>query len=294
MELNIKKVIRNFLFLFITLVCSITVNAQNAPSYTKKTFAVNIEDSVLLKKLELSSNEKATFVIENIEIWDVDDNNTTHVKFTNKVKVCFVEQKGKLHSGKVNVYVFMNPEMRPIKVWEQSYEKGVLNGQWSIFNLKGTLVRFETYKNNVLLGVSRNYGIDGIRILSEKETSIGIRVIEKEFYENGKIKQIRPYKDNKLEGEGTRYYENGVTMENVSFKKGEFHGVYSYYYPNGQKWIEIKYKNGTPWTVMGNYLSSGEKRNSGTLKNGTGTLIYYNENGEINEIHEYRKGIRMN
>tara|TARA_R110000796_G_scaffold63858_1_gene147658 strand:+ start:6216 stop:7322 length:1107 start_codon:yes stop_codon:yes gene_type:complete len=70
-----------------------------------------------------------------------------------------------------------------------------------------------------------------------------------------------------------------------------FNGRYVFYYSNGNIWSERLYKNGFPWTVISNYDPKGNTQEMGTLKNGNGTLMIYNEKGDVISEDSYINGL---
>jgi antitoxin component YwqK of YwqJK toxin-antitoxin module len=116
--------------------------------------------------------------------------------------------------------------------------------------------------------------------------------VQRDFYDNGKVKSEVPIENDLLNGVGKKYYENGNPQEVVGFKNGEFDGSNKYYYPNGQLWNEIIFKEGKYWKVVSNFTEAGKSRNPGTLSNGNGTVIYYNEDGTIRETIKYVNGVK--
>ncbi len=281
---------KNYLLLLATLLCQLTMAQQ--PNYTPKTYLSDGEPDILAKELSIENGQSTRFFSASVEILDVDDDRTTHVKTKANLLLCQVgDFSTSTKEGKYDTYAFLESGPRPFKIWEQSFVDDELDGTWKVFNVEGTLVSVSTYEQNKLV-MSRNYQTDG-KTTSNEITYAGNKVVEKEYGANGRLTQERPYENGKLNGTGFRYYPDGTVMEKVEFTDGEFNGIYAYYHPNGQAWVEITYKKGMPWEALGNYLASGAKRDGGTLKKGTGTLIYYHENGKVNEVHEYKDGRRV-
>ncbi|WP_422356511.1 toxin-antitoxin system YwqK family antitoxin [Roseivirga pacifica] len=283
---------RTFLLLLLVIFCDHYANSQQ-PDYSPKSFLNNGDTVELANKIRLAQNQSVRFISARTEVMDIDDNKTTHVKAELDLLLCIVgDFSKKLKNGKYQTFVFLQPQKMPVRIWEQDYVNDTLSGNWKTYNIEGKLVSEEMYEDNNLQGISRFYQIDGKTPMSEIEYSTN-KIIEREYSDSGVLLQERPYVNGKLNGTGTRYYEDGTLMEEVDFTNSEFNGHYKYFYPNGKIWIETIYKNGNPWTVIGNYLPTGKERDAGTLKNGNGTLIYYSESGDVNEVHEYKGGIRI-
>jgi antitoxin component YwqK of YwqJK toxin-antitoxin module len=92
-----------------------------------------------------------------------------------------------------------------------------------------------------------------------------------EYYEDGqKYFEVTPtdgpyYQDGKKVGTWTIWHPNGIKSEVTTWKHGKRHGLYTSWYENGQKKEEKTYKDGK--------------------KEGVGTIWY--ENGQIQEEVEF-------
>jgi|SRR5580693_2521284 antitoxin component YwqK of YwqJK toxin-antitoxin module len=117
--------------------------------------------------------------------------------------LCFEGQlKDNKKEGVFNIYLIDSSDhSKRYRIWEQMYSDGKLNGQWRTYTLRGTLVNFQTFKNDSLNGITRNFWIDGKKIMDETEYFNGHNVyILKPFYDNGKVKTEIPYADGKING----------------------------------------------------------------------------------------------
>ncbi len=88
-----------------------------------------------------------------------------------------------------------------------------------------------------------------------------IKVREKDFYDNGKVKMEGEFVDGKRSGKWKAYYDNGKIWSEGEFLNGERTGLAKIYYPNGKLDTEGEYTNGKQ----------------------TGTWKYYNEQGTLQE-----------
>ena len=90
-------------------------------------------------------------------------------------------------------------------------------------------------------------------------------ILDEAFYDNGKIKHQRFYKDGIADGKWKHYYENG----NI--------------------WIEANYKNGIKVGLWTTYYQNGKESTKGGYNNNerSGKWIFYNEDGTVYEIKEY-------
>jgi antitoxin component YwqK of YwqJK toxin-antitoxin module len=261
-----------------------------------------------------------TYAVTDATLWDVDNNNATHVRWNYKV---LITMEGPFKNGKRDgVFVYsvvdsLNPA-KTYPIYEQTFQNDQLNGVWKTYNLQGTLVAVQTFENNIQKGLSTTYWIDGKRIIDEKEILAGEgnyiqRIYNKQglltetvtvenkkpnglrttYFPNGKPQRQVTLVDGIPNGPAKTFYESGVVAEEVNLEQGEFNGIRRYFYPNGKLWIEELYKKGKHWTVIANYDATGKKRNPGTLKDGNGTLILYNEDGTVRETVTYSNGVEQ-
>ena len=267
------------------------------PPYTKKYF-VSYHDTSLFKSIVPKDNGFVrTYIISSPTIWDTDDNITTHVK--GPVQTALICIEGRFENGKRNglfTYYLIDSfdHSKKYKLYEQDFVNDKLTGQWKHFNLKGTVIRYQSYRNDSLKGISRDYWIDGKTIMDEREYFNGSnKFIGRKYSKTGILIQEMTIEDGVLNGPGKKYYEDGKLQEEVYFKSGEFERSWKYYHPNGQLWIEQEYKDGLLWNIIANYDEKGNKRNAGTLKNGNGTIIFYNSDGTVRETITYKNGIEQ-
>lgn len=106
--------------------------------------------------------------------------------------------------------------------------------------------------------VEENYPNDKPKIVGFYETndSKEVKVQEKEFYENGKVKMEGELEDGKRTGVWKAYYEDGTLWSEGKFVAGERNGYGLNYYPNGKLRMEGDYKNDKQ---TGNWKSYNEQ-----------------------------------
>jgi antitoxin component YwqK of YwqJK toxin-antitoxin module len=289
----INKSIFSFLFL---VSISLAVSAQQ-PKYTFKHFVSSEDPKEFVSIVPKKDGLVRTYLLISTEIWDVDDDNTTFIKGGEKALVCIEGQyKNGQNDGVFSAYIMDSIDHKKrYKIWEQIYSKGQLNGEWKTFSLNGNLVQFQTYKNDSLNGVSRNYWIDGKSIMEERIYFNGkSKYIQKEYSQSGKVVEETTFVNEIPNGPAKKYYPSGILKDEVILENGVPNGLRRYYYPTGKIWIESEMKNGQPWTVIANYTESGQKRDAGNLKEGNGTVIFYNEDGTIRETISYKNGKAIN
>ena len=91
---------------------------------------------------------------------------------------------------------------------------------------------------------------------------------KREYYEEGEIKAITPFKNSLAEGTYISYYPNGNMEEKYTYVNGEENGKGFSYYENGK--LEEKYfmKNGKLDGEAINYFEDGKIRNKSIFKDG--------------------------
>jgi antitoxin component YwqK of YwqJK toxin-antitoxin module len=229
-----------------------------------------------------------------VQVYDLDADSTTYVVNRQLVLLCIEGmQKANKKEGLYSYYLIddANHSTR-YKIWEKTYINNKLDGQWKVFTLRGGLVRFQTYRNDSLNGISRGYWIDGKGIMDEREYFNGKnKFIQRTYFKNGKTESEMPYQEGKPNGTIKRYYETGTLQETQEMKNGRADGARKYYYSNGQLWIDQVYKAGKNWEVRANYTEKGQRRRAGTLRNGNGTMIFYNDDGTVREVKNFINGV---
>ena len=110
----------------------------------------------------------------------------------------------------------------------------------------------------------------------------------RQYYEEGDIKSISPFKNNIANGTFISYYQNGNIKEKHTYKNGNEEGEGIFYYENGK--LEEKYfmKNGKLDEEAINYFEDGKIKNKAIFKDGV-TL-----EEEIYKDNEIRKNTFKN
>ena len=90
----------------------------------------------------------------------------------------------------------------------------------------------------------------------------------RQYYEEGDIKSISPFKNNVADGTFISYYQNGNMKEKHAYKNGNEEGEGIFYYENGK--LEEKYfmKNGKLDGEAINYFEDGKIKNKAIFKDG--------------------------
>jgi antitoxin component YwqK of YwqJK toxin-antitoxin module len=267
------------------------------PGYADRKF-VRDEDPAEFKDVRPAGPAASGFVRSYettlVQVYDLNADSTAYTENRQLALLCSEGQlKNNKREGLFTCYLIDDADhSKRYKVWEQTFAGNKLNGPWRVFTLRGGLVRFQTYRNDSLNGVSRTYWIDGKGIIDEYEYFNGKnKFIQRTYYKNGKTESEMPYESGKSNGMIKRYYETGTIKEMQEMKDGRAEGIRRYYYPNGQLWFDQVYRAGNCWEVKGNFTKKGQRRKAGTLHNGNGTVIFYNEDGTVREIKTYANGV---
>ena len=90
----------------------------------------------------------------------------------------------------------------------------------------------------------------------------------RQYYEEGEIKSVSPFKNNVANGTFISYYQNGNIKEKHTYKDGNEEGEGIFYYENGK--LEEKYfmKNGKLDGEAINYFEDGKIKNKAIFKDG--------------------------
>ena len=117
---------------------------------------------------------------------------------------------------------------------------------------------------------------------------------KREYYEEGEIKAIIPFKNSLAEGTYISYYPNGNMEEKYTYVNGQENGEGFSYYENGK--LEEKYfmKNGKLDGEAFAYYPSGKLEVKDFFKDGKkeGESIFYHENGNIKQKSTFKNGKR--
>ncbi|MEZ7723683.1 phosphatidylinositol-4-phosphate 5-kinase [Fusobacterium sp. 27098_8_59] len=150
-------------------------------------------------------------------------------------------------------------------------------------NASFSLVTDKSYDLNlyeIITEESKNKLLEGYLIFKKDGLFNGEK---REYYEEGEIKAITPFKNSLAEGTYISYYQNGNIKVKNTYKNGNEEGEGLFYYENGQ--LEEKYfmKNGKLDGEAINYFEDGKIRNKAIFKDG---IILEEEVHENNEIQK--------
>lgn len=125
-------------------------------------------------------------------------------------------------------------------------------------------------------------------------TSCGKTTVEKEQYEDGKVKTEKTFKT--IEGEKAlvkevHYHPNGKKYIEGNYKDNKRDGYWASWYDNGQLWSEGNFKDGLSDGKRTVYHQNGKLYYEGTFTMGdrTGIWKFYDENGNLTNEIDYSK-----
>ena len=158
--------------------------------------------------------------------------------------------------------------------------------------IKSTLVKAMKDNASFSLVTDKSYDLNLYEIITEEfknKLLEGYLIFKKdglfngekrEYYEEGEIKAITPFKNSLAEGTYISYYQNGNIKVKNTYKNGNEEGEGLFYYENGQ--LEEKYfmKNGKLDGEAINYFEDGKIRHKAIYKDGI-ILEEVHENNEI-------------
>ena len=124
---------------------------------------------------------------------------------------------------------------------------------------------------------------------------------EKFYYENGKLKELKCFKNGKQTGEQIYFREDGTKAASMTFSNGIRHGQTYEYHPSGQIAFEGIVENGEFEGLSKSYFKNGKLNFTGNrhLGKDTGWWYYFNMQGDtirrtftksINDTTQYFDG----
>ena len=115
-----------------------------------------------------------------------------------------------------------------------------------------------------------------------------------EFLDNGYICES-PYINNKVWGTVKIYNSQKILEYECQYEEGKRSGYEKEYFPNGKLKVKKNYKEDVLHGSAETYDEYGNKILTGYFIDGLkhGTFIFYNQNGQILEVHRYVKGVEQ-
>ena len=120
--------------------------------------------------------------------------------------------------------------------------------------------------------------------------------IHYQYYKDGTIQVITPYKNNKEHGIVKGFFPTGQVQVEIPFVHGIVHGEAKAYHENGTIYNIITYKDNKPIGSGKWYYDTGELESMAFYKNGEkhDTEIWYYKDGSIKSLVTYNNGVFVN
>lgn len=173
---------------------------------------------------------------------------------------------------------------------EVPYINGLREGRVKTFSNEGVLIAIENYVADKYHGEIIHYSENGIierSAIYEK----GERQSEKQFYENGELKNTFSYRNGEMDGKANFYFDNGQLMMKVVFREDKLQDVLQAFHKDGSKNTAITFKEGNGRVIFyydedkpfislnfSDYKYDGEQQR-------------YNSNGKLLIRENYKNGV---
>lgn len=195
-----------------------------------------LENKFVVEKDEIKAEEKKEIELEKVE--DVKD----------KIRIEDLSVKRVGNDGKIYV----------------GDEKIPYTGELALF--LGDIIEYtETYVDGVLEGPKIWYSYNGNVVLEESYKDNKVEGEQRAYYEDGKLKSIVVYKNDKIISLES-FAKDGKVLYKSDLSKGT--GIWKYFWENGQILEEGKYKNWKKDGVWVKYRENGEVDVTTTYNNG--------------------------
>lgn len=222
---------------------------------------------------------------------------------------------------------------------EKNFRNGVLDGLYKEFNVKGNLtlvlryvggqvvaedanneesieirnefdrnnrlVRSGPFRQNIPIGIHREYGPEGNIIAAVTYDNQGViiarGVIDEEgkkqgkwndYYPEGEKKTDGQYVDNYRVGRWVFYWRNGRTEQTGEYYRGRPHGLWNWYYEDGSISREESFFHGREDGTLIEYARNGRIITNGDFIDGEREGEWYYREGDHIEVGNYITGLR--
>lgn len=159
-----------------------------------------------------------------------------------------------------------DPVLGRVKAWEGTYNQGLLEGETSQFNDKGSKVVSTFFKAGKKTGTASVYLPDGRLLAATEYQDDHKQGLERDYYPNGKVKRTVSWINGKKDGEETAFNidgqktvsnfwknglldgpskewsESGVLLYEAEYSEGQKNGKCCKYYDNGQPKLVLNYE----------------------------------------------------
>ncbi|MBK7132162.1 MAG: toxin-antitoxin system YwqK family antitoxin [Bacteroidales bacterium] len=173
------------------------------------------------------------------------------------------------------------------------------------YDQDGKLIFSGPYRNNVPVGIHREFGKDGKVINALIYNDNGVKISEgivdeagnhngkwKDFYPDGKIQAEGQYTDNRRSGQWKFYNAAQKVEQTGGYNNGRPDGLWKWYYENGALLREEEYFQGQRDGMCTEYSPSGEVIAEGQYSDGEKNGEWKLKNGDFTEEGKYIIGLK--
>lgn len=126
---------------------------------------------------------------------------------------------------------------------------------------------------------------------SQGKTSDGQKVGEWKYYHpNGNLWQVGHFEEGKQDKEWKFFHKNGNRQGIGTLDKGKRQEKWIWYHENGQLYTVRTWKNGKLCEVISTFDGAGNKLDKGTIEDGSGTVKFYDIDGNLTDVLQYKNG----
>lgn len=186
-----------------------------------------------------------------------------------------------------------------------STEKEINVDYRNVFDDQNRLIKSGAFKNNVPIGIHREYDNTGKVIASKIYNDVGDIVSEgiideegnrqgpwKDYSGPGKVRAEGTYSNNDRTGEWRFYFENSKLEQKGNYSRGRANGMWLWYYENGNVLREEEFFNGREAGIIYEYGETGRLITEGYYVNGEREGSWYYRVGDHIEVGNYITGLR--
>ena len=228
---------------------------------------------LIINTIGYSKDITCNFVVDNTEfkkiangkIYKNKNTSGTICKYENNNIISYMNIVNGLPHGKSEIF-YPNGILNT----KAFFKNGLIDGQLEINYPNGNRRIVANYKNGVLQGISKEYYENGQikeQCNNDNNTSRICKIYDEnnvfkiqykinnnkeeyvklfKYYDNGIIKEILQYQNNKLNGISYSYYPNKKIEREISFKNDKQDGIAKFYYENGKLNFTLINKRGKP------------------------------------------------
>lgn len=169
----------------------------------------------------------------------------------------------------------------------------------------GLLTYSGPYRNNIPVGVHRDFGKDGkvtnAYVYNDNGLLLSEGIIDeagnrngkwKDLYPDGKIEAEGQYSENRRSGQWKFYRTDGKVVQTGSYNNGRPDGLWNWYYDNGALLKEEEYFQGQRDGASTEYSETGEIIAKGQYSDGEKNGNWTYKTGDLSEEGSYITGLR--